>query len=305
MGFDLHFFTRHDRSIDPRELVLWSQQAHFLNASLLPDGLQLLYENPDTGVTFSLDYLPGRALDEGAMGADGYLPTGIGFSLYYGRPTYFGYEAMPFLVDLAHSFDLRVLNPQNGGTQPEVAKAEDLIVSWSACNRQAVRAMAEEGLIDSFFYLPKEKADHLWGYRLSKPRRAALLKGEVHFPQIFLFAPKDGRQCATAIAWNGTAMAFPPVDYVIFVRTKKSLFGLRQRVECIEYAAASTVLEVLRAGLTPLEEDDDLFILTPEQVERYAGEMSRIAGKPLSSAFTRVPYDAFVDVDFLSDEPVT
>lgn len=301
MGFELRFLTKDRRFIDPRELVLWNQQSPYLSARSLPGGLQMVYENPETDVHFSVDYLPDEPCDDAFEIPEGYFDSGLGFSLYYGRPTYFTYEAMPFLVDLARSFELWLFNPQ-AATLASAAKADELIVSWSECNRQAVRAMAAKGLIDSFYYLPKEKADRLWSYRLSKDRREAALDGKVYFPQIFLFAPKGERQCAAAITWNGAAMAFPEVDYVVLVRREKSLFGFGAPAETIEYVPASSVRNIIGAVLTPLGESDDLAILRPDAAKQKARRLAAMAGKPFANAFTRVPYDAFVDVDFLSRE---
>lgn len=301
MGFKLRFLTKDQRFIDPRELVLWNQQNAYLSARSLPGGLQMVYENPETDVHFSVDYLPDEPGDDAFDTPAGYFDSGLGFSLYYGRPTYFTYEAMPFLVELARAFDLLIFNPQ-AASVVTAAKADELIVSWSDCNRQAVRAMAAKGLIDSFYYLPKEKADRLWSYRLSKERRAAAFDGKVYFPQIFLFAPKGERECATAITWNGAAMAFPEVDHVILVRREKSFFGFGAANETIEHLPASTVRDIIGEALTPLEESDDLAILTLEQAKRNAKRIAALAGKPFADAFTRVPYDAFVDVDFLSCE---
>lgn len=301
MGFKLRFLTKDQRFINPRELVLWNQKSPYLSARSLPGGLQMVYENPETEVHFSVDYLPDEPCDEAVEIPEGYFDSGLGFSLYYGRPTYFTYEAMPFLADLARAFDLLMFNPQ-AATVATAAKADELIVSWSDCNRQAVRAMAAKGLIDSFYYLPKEKADQLWSYRLSKERREAAFEGQVYFPQIFLFAPKGERQCATAITWNGAAMAFPAVDYVILVRREKTLFGLGTPDETIEYVPASAVWDIVGKALTPLDGSDDLAVLTLDEAKQNAKRIAAIAGKPFANAFTRVPYDAFVDVDFLCHE---
>jgi hypothetical protein len=302
MGFDLRFLTEDHRSIDPRELLLWSKQNQRLRTESHPSGLRLLYENPETDVQFSVEYLPDDQVGDEVEPPEGYFDTGIGFSLYYGRPSYFAYEAMPFLIDMARTFGLMIFNPQGPDATAITAKANELIVSWNRCNRQAVRAMAAENMIDSFFHLPKEKADLLWAYRLSKARREAQFGGDVYFPRIFLFARKGDRECATAVTWNGGAMAFPRVDYVILVRRKKPLFGVGEDSESIEYVAASKVFELVGDALEPFEDGEDLKLLMPKQAKRHGAQIARMASEPLATAFTRVPYDAFIDVDFLSQD---
>ena len=73
MGFKLRFLTEDQRFIDPRELVLWNQQNPYLSARSMPGGLQMVYENPETDVHFSVDYLPDEPGDDAFDTPEGYL----------------------------------------------------------------------------------------------------------------------------------------------------------------------------------------------------------------------------------------
>lgn len=304
MSHNLHFFTREPRTFDPSLLIAWARKFARLTTKLSNTGLQFAYRNPDTGVHFDFDFEPAAGDDGDWVSPDGCFRTGIALSLTYGRPTYFAYESMPLVEDLAQGFDLLVMDAQAESARPGPCNVEELIRSWRDNNRRAVRTMATQGLIDSFHYLPEEKADLFWAYRSQRAGYAKRLGEEVFVPEIFLFAPEGRRECVTTVSWNGCfPMIFPRVDYFVLVRSNRALFGLGKAVERIEYAPAPWVLEQIAGALAPFDGTDDLSILTPDQARRHARTFRRIAGEPFADAFSSVALDAFIDVDFLSESP--
>ena len=76
--------------------------------SLTRNDAQLWYENPKTGVYFSIDFEPKAPESPGDAPPipDGYFDTGLSFNLNYNRPSYFGFEAMPFVEQVAARFGL-------------------------------------------------------------------------------------------------------------------------------------------------------------------------------------------------------
>jgi hypothetical protein len=272
-----------------------------LTTTLSDAGLRFAYGNPDTGVHFAFSFeLPDQ--DTGAVVLpDGWFPSGLALSLTYGRPTYFAYECMPLVEDLAQGFDLLVLDSQAEDARPGPCDVHELIRNWRESNQRAVRTMATRGLIDSFYYLPEEKADLFWAYRSQRANLASRLGEDVFVPEIFLFAPEGRRECVTTVTWNGYfPTLFPRVDYLVLVRRTRPWFGLGKVTETVEYAPAPQVLEQIADALAPFEGTDDLAILTPDQARRHAETFRRIAGEPFSGAFSSIALDAFVDVDVRS-----
>jgi len=304
MSHDLHFFTREPRIIDPSLLIAWAGKFARLTTKLSDTGLQFAYRNPDTGVHFTLNFETAAGDDSDSALPDGCFRTGIAFSLTYGRPTYFAFESMPLVEDLAQGFDLLVMDAQAQSARPGPCNVDELIRSWRDNNRRAVRTMATQGLIDSFYYLPEEKAELFWAYRSQRAGYAKQLGDEVFVPEIFLFAPEDRRECVTTVSWNGYfPMIFPQVDYLVLVRRNRAWFGLGKAVEKVEFAPAPRVLEQIAGALAPFGGTDGLSILTPDQARRHARTFRRIAGEPFADAFSSVALDAFIDVDFLSESP--
>ncbi|MDH3790733.1 MAG: hypothetical protein OEU56_15185 [Rhodospirillales bacterium] len=304
MSHNLYFFTREPRTIDQSLLIAWAGKFAHLTTKLSNTGLQFAYRNPDTGVHFAFDFEPAAGSDGDRASPDGSFRTGIVLSLTYGRPTYFAYESMPLVEDLAQGFDLLVMDAQAQNARPGPCNIDELIRSWRDNNQRAVRAMATQGLIDSFYYLPETKADLFWAYRSQRAGYAKRLGEEVFVPEIFLFAPEGRRECVTTVTWNGYfPMIFPRVDYLVLVRRNRPWFGLGKAVERVEYAPAPRILEQIAGALAPFDGADDLSILTPDQVRRHARTFHRIVGEPFAGAFSSVALDGFIDVDFLSESP--
>jgi len=304
MSHNLYFFTREPRNIDQSLLIAWAGKFARLTTKLSNTGLQFAYRNPDTGVHFAFDFEPAVGNDGYRASPDGSFRTGIVLSLTYGRPTYFAYESMPLVEDLAQGFDLLVLDAQAQSARPGPCNVDELIRSWRDANQRAVRAMATQGLIDSFYYLPEAKANRFWAYRSQRAGYAKRLGEEVFVPEIFLFAPAGRRECVTTVTWNGYfPMIFPQIDYLVLVRRKRSWFGLGKTVEKVEFAPAAGVLEQIAGALAPFDGADGLSILAPDQARRHARAFRRIAGEPFADVFSRISLDAFIDVDFLSESP--
>jgi hypothetical protein len=302
MSHDINFVTREPRDIDPSLLIPWARKFAHLTTNLSNEGLQFAYRNPDTDVNFVLKFAPPAEPGDDGASPDGCFPTGITLSLTYGRPTYFAYESMPLVEDLARGFGLMVLDAQARNARPGPYNVDALMSSWRAHNQQAVRAMASRGLIDSFYYLPERKADLLWAYRAQRAEYARRLGEDIFVPEILLFARDGGRECLTTVTWNGYfPMVFPPVDYLVLVRRTRPWFGFGKITETVEYAPAPQVLEQIGGALAPFEGTDDLSVLTPDQASRHVETFRQIVGEPLAGGFSRIALDAFVDVDFLSE----
>jgi hypothetical protein len=70
---------------------------------------QLWYCTEDTAVYFRLDFNPTKPeTPKDTRVPEDYLDSGLSFNLNFNRPSFFGYEAMPFVEELTKRFGLLV-----------------------------------------------------------------------------------------------------------------------------------------------------------------------------------------------------
>lgn len=293
MSFDLYLVASDKRPIDPEMLASWAEAQPHVTASLVSDGMRLAYDNGDTGVRFTIDYSVGdRPGDD--------VETALSLNLNYFRPSFFAYEAMPVVVELAEKFDLLIQDPQSDEEAPRPCDVGALIEGWVASNESSVPAVAKAGGTDDIYFLPRDKADALWRYNFSRAALQAEVGHDAFVPLVFVLAPEGGRECVTAAVWaEAIPTLFPPVDYVMLVKIRKGLMGLK-KTKTVEIVPAGEVFDAIGDALTPYGEDGAMRILTEERAAAAAASFDRIEGRPLSGAFTQVPYDGFVDVDLPS-----
>ena len=90
MSFDLLFCRKGEPGLDPEDLLSWAEKhGHFSKPETASPSFQLLYENEDTGVYFSIDYFPSEADEESSI-PEGFVDVGLSFNLNYIRPSFFG-----------------------------------------------------------------------------------------------------------------------------------------------------------------------------------------------------------------------
>jgi len=107
MSYDLYFCWQKNERVDFDAVVAWAdRQGNFSR-----EENHLWYENPSTGVYFSLDFDPqGAVSPEDSPIPSNCFDSGLSFNLNFNRPSFFGYEAMPFVVELANHFGLYVVD---------------------------------------------------------------------------------------------------------------------------------------------------------------------------------------------------
>ena len=109
MSFDLFFCWDRQERINFEAVCSWSDALAYFERN----DNQLWYRNEDTGVYFSLDFEGKQPAEgEGPEIPEGYFDTGLSFNLNFNRPSYFGYEAMPFVENLSKRFGLFAFDPQ-------------------------------------------------------------------------------------------------------------------------------------------------------------------------------------------------
>ena len=126
MSFDLYFCRREQSDVTVDELREWIARHEHFTEHEYEGTYKFDYENEDTGVYFSIahgfpDWLPGSSREEDELPrfTEDVFPVSIDARTNVMRPSFFAHEAMPWMVDLARSFDLLMGNPQDQKDAPE------------------------------------------------------------------------------------------------------------------------------------------------------------------------------------------
>jgi hypothetical protein len=109
MSFDLYFCWQKNERVDFDAVWAWANQ----RGNFSRTDNQQWYENPNTGVYFSLDFDPqGSVSTDDSPIPGNYFDSGLSLNLNFNRPSFFGYEAMPYVEELANRFGLSVVDNQ-------------------------------------------------------------------------------------------------------------------------------------------------------------------------------------------------
>src|SRR5690348_4145309 len=220
MSFDLHFCSPDGTRVNFEAVAEWAKQ----RGPFVRNPGQLWYSNEDTGVYFSLDFEPdGPETSEDARVPAGVFDSGLSFNLNFNRPSYFGYEAMPYVEQLARRFNLRVFNPQ--ANEPEIAteaEAKNLIESWLNHNRWAILALMEPGPeFANPFHMPIEQSLYLWRFRMAKEQLKHACGAELFVPRLAPVHQKDSKVVGRAFTCTeGVPTIVPESEWVFVVRNK-------------------------------------------------------------------------------------
>ncbi len=153
MSFTIRFYSTddHDPPDEARILDVLDRVPHLARHGDAGD-YQLLYENRDTGVEFTLDYRDAASgeADDDEYAFGGRTAIGLSATVAYLRPSFFGLEAFPWIAFVAEALGLEVFDAQREGatrTGPTAADATALFASWEASNARATRTLrSQEGI---------------------------------------------------------------------------------------------------------------------------------------------------------------
>jgi hypothetical protein len=268
MSYDLYFyrrgkpslFRRGDPPLTAQELRAWSgQYPHFRPNGPEASIMQLVYENPDTGADFRLDFSGSASgASNKPVAGKAFLDVGLAFNMNYARPSFYALEAMPIIADMATRLSLLTLNPQDyqAGDPPPAPKPTDvnrLIATWTNANAQVLKLFGQAQNLPT---MPAAASHAWWRYMFHKQALEKRLGGTVFVPGIFLLAPRAGGAMRTSVTWApGNAMVFPPTDLIAVIKA-----------DGIGYVAAEHALGALAPYLEDLPHADvpGLRILRPE-----------------------------------------
>ena len=160
MSFDLHFYCGDVLLGGWDGLFAWAAERPAFTRRTQPNGgFSLQYENPDTGVYFSVyqSHPPTPNVATRAL-SPAYLAANVNFA----RCRFFALEVMDVVVDLVARLSLVVYDPQSGFVGKPTAAS--LVESWCRGNQQAVAAMRAR---DPAFapWMDARAAEAFWRYR--------------------------------------------------------------------------------------------------------------------------------------------
>ncbi|HVU71333.1 MAG TPA: hypothetical protein VHE83_00075 [Mycobacteriales bacterium] len=167
---------------------------------------QLIYDNDDTGVAFTVD----REAEELSDGSPELSPFNARINL--GRPSFYGQEAIGALMLLARDAgaELVLLDEEQ---RPRRAALDELLDAWSRGNASAWAAVDPTRSIG--VPVAREDADAWWQWQMWRARRERELEELAFVPRLFLLR-RGGGPAIRAWTWpGGQAQAIPDGDVVL------------------------------------------------------------------------------------------
>lgn len=297
MSFDLHFCSPQAGRIDFESVAAWAEQ----RGPFIRNPHQLWYRNEDTGVYFSIDFEPEepKTPDDSPIPA-GYFDSGLSFNLNFNRPSFFGYEAMPFVAELAGRFGLWVFNPQSD--QTEIAREVEtsrLIESWLDHNQRAISTlMQEEPSFSDPFHMPVERSIQLWRFDRAKEKLKQICGEEIFVPRLVPIHRKGSKSVGRAFTCTESVpTVVPESEWVFVVPAKNGLFRPKKKSE-VGVISSETFQELLRQQIEPFDfPDTRLQVIRPQSV-RKVGRLLASLDRMLNRAeFEILSKDSFVDIE--------
>jgi hypothetical protein len=293
MSYDL-YLTK-DPPPPAAELAAYlGTQEHFELTSA-DQGFQAIYQNPATGVYFTLDH--GWDAEEEDEGRPPPAPIVLSLALNFNRPAFFAYECFEVVRRICKELGMHVFVEFD--EPPRAFDLDEHFASWEEGNSFAVTVFHEHGGEPPF--MEREKALEWWRYARRKPEIDARFEAErydVFVPTLMLMRDAQTNAVQRVVAWpDAIPIVVPPLDSFIVQRGVGGRFRRKTQQGIVD---ASTVLDAIGSLLEPLDDlDDDVRILTPEAAESPVVR-DALAGLTLreldKSRYQGVAPDEFVDV---------
>jgi hypothetical protein len=168
------------------------------------------YENDDTDVSFTVEYLTGAHRPE-----DG-PPPWARLAIDAVRPSFFAEESLPELDAFAERFGSAVRYPD--GTAAAAYNRAVFLRTWEEMNRLACGPYPADAPQDAQpFTLPRARLLSIWQWNYRRAQLQAQEGDSLFVPRIWLVHLEQG--VGTAVVWpDAMAVRTPQVDLVIFSR---------------------------------------------------------------------------------------
>jgi len=301
MSFDLYFCWQTNAKVDFGAVSAWANQQGNFNRK----DNQLWYDNPITGVYFSLDFDPqGPTTPEESPIPPGYYDSGLAFNLNFNRPSFFGREAMPYVEQLASQFGLFVVDNQadKGPVLLTQVESSMLVDSWLRHNEWAIRTLLEDPSFSNPLRMPESSSMYLWRYQSVRQGLQRACGEDVFAPNLVPMHLKDNRLVERGFTFtHGVPTIVPDAEWVFVVLQDKSGIFHRQRKQKVGVISIETFRAILRDCVQPYEPPElNLRIIPPNSITEADKRIRSIERMLDRSEFVVVGYDSFVDVELPS-----
>ncbi len=290
MSFDLYFF--HNEAIEYKisdVMDYLKGKPYFKLPDVDGDEFIISYMNPYTGVDFYLAYQKSNTGieerdDQGNVTAR-FFNTDLTFRINVNRATFFGYEALSIIGELADKFDWFVINPQNEGI-PKKYTTEDLLHSWLETNRRAIETVKDynemRGSSSISIEVPAEQSLEWWKKTYEMSRFIEEHDESFLIPKISLFEDEEGK-ALSIVQWNGEHPQVIPTCDFFYVKYKKKWkwapFLSSERVGLVRHRDLAKELETC---LLPFSTElSDIKLLPKEHVKLANRLLDQIQLQPI------------------------
>jgi hypothetical protein len=288
MGYDLYFCRRTPGLVSIDDAQHWADKHTCFERTT---DQQLWYENPDTGVYFSLDFVE----ETDSPLPEGWSQAGVVFNLNYARPTFFSLEAMPIVEDLARAFELCVFDPQTEQA-PGPPDVNALVAAYRVGNEQAAHLWAQKDSAQHpALYMARDRARYWWEYQKGKAHLESELEArDIFVPKLMLLRRAGSRRVQTALTFTpGVHMIVPEFDTAVIVRKKKRL--LLGKKDEVGNVSAETLLGEIGEYLEEFDSNRKLRVLPKKNAEAVAEILARTEVVSGLTGFTQARSDEFQD----------
>lgn len=214
MSYDLYFHARPAPSADDFVEYFSERPKYKVSAT------RARYENADTGVYFSFDFVHDR--DQSVHGVEG-APAELdkrwaSFELNYYRPSVFALEAAPELEAFVERFGSGVRDPQVDG-MGESFSTEGFLRAWTQGNRFAVSAIHSDAGVPAPSTRAKAELQSIWRWNIDRQRLQADVGACVFVPKI-VFLSAHGTLQSASVWPDAITAVLPKTDCVLVVRDR-------------------------------------------------------------------------------------
>jgi hypothetical protein len=242
MSLDLHFYKRKDSPLTEEELAIFLTEHIYFNTSENPD--QWIYENPETGVYFTIDHNdPLETAEDIALfdNFDDYTYLNFTFSLNLVRPDFFGLESFPIVDQLIAELDLYVLTEMEEYELPAKYERGELHQLWRSQNHGVILQQFNELRLD---YLPVETSNAMWWHLVQREELQESLVEDVFVAGYFILKNDSNGELYTATLWpQHIPVILPPADFVIIQKEYDMNNDRIEETGLVPYESVMTAFE--------------------------------------------------------------
>jgi hypothetical protein len=255
MSYDLHLHF--DPAVDGKDfLAFFSQRKRYV-----PTGTTLVYENTDTGVSFTVKYKAKKSMFATPRVVDAHI------EISYCRPSFFGLEAEIEVSAIAAKFTPKIDDPQIRGMGTGPYSTEGFICGWNYGNSFALRTLFANNPTQKMPTMAGERLRAAWAWNYGRDELTEKVNEKQFVPAIKLLLIRGVP--SSAVVWGlGMPILLPTVDYVLVGR---EVNGAK---EC-GLSPWSEVIKVARSAGIDVQRDpiEIKYAVTPHSIAEWVAEI--------------------------------